>query len=170
MLPAEEAEERIGHAVGGVCPFAVNEGCDVYLDESLRRFDVVYPACGSSNSAIALTLDELADTGLASELGLELRIRDASIARAHHERHPVAHGEGRRLQVRRRQCLQNARMGAGGIVVLERDHEHPSELGTLYSLAELEELSALCRRYRIPLYLDGARLQSRPRARPAAPK
>ena len=60
MLPAEEAEERIGHAVGGVCPFAVNKGCDVYLDESLRRFDVVYPACGSSNSAIALTLDELA--------------------------------------------------------------------------------------------------------------
>lgn len=60
MLPAEEAEERIGHAVGGVCPFAVNEGCDVYLDESLRRFGVVYPACGSSNSAIALTLDELA--------------------------------------------------------------------------------------------------------------
>ena len=56
MLPAEEAEERIGHAVGGVCPFAVNEGCDVYLDESLRRFGVVYPACGSSNSAIALRL------------------------------------------------------------------------------------------------------------------
>ena len=46
--------------MGGVCPFAVNEGCDVYLDESLRRFDVVYPACGSSNSAIALTPDELA--------------------------------------------------------------------------------------------------------------
>lgn len=65
-LPAEEAEERIGHAVGGVCPFAVNEGCDVYLDESLRRFDVVYPACGSSNSAIALTLDELARTPLAA--------------------------------------------------------------------------------------------------------
>ena len=43
-----------------MCPFAVNEGCDVYLDESLRRFDVVYPACGSSNSAIALTPDELA--------------------------------------------------------------------------------------------------------------
>ena len=53
-------EERIGHAVGGVCPFAVNEDCDVYLDESLRRFDVVYPACGSSNSAIALAPDELA--------------------------------------------------------------------------------------------------------------
>ena len=60
MLTAEEAVERIGHAVGGVCPFAVNEGCDVYLDESLRRFDVVYPACGSSNSAIALAPDELA--------------------------------------------------------------------------------------------------------------
>ena len=60
MLTPEQAVELIGHAVGGVCPFAVNEGCDVYLDESLRRFGVVYPACGSSNSAIALTLDELA--------------------------------------------------------------------------------------------------------------
>lgn len=59
MLKADEAEELIGHAVGGVCPFAVNEGCDVYLDESLRRFDVVYPACGSANSAIGLTLEEL---------------------------------------------------------------------------------------------------------------
>lgn len=59
MLPAEEVEERIGHAVGGVCPFGVNEACEVYLDESLKRFDVVYPACGSSNSAIALTIDEL---------------------------------------------------------------------------------------------------------------
>ena len=60
MLTADEAEERIGHAVGGVCPFGVKDGCDVYFDESLRRFDTVYPACGSSNSAIALTLDELA--------------------------------------------------------------------------------------------------------------
>ena len=60
MLAHDDVPEYIGHAVGGVCPFAVNEGCDVYLDESLRRFDVVYPACGSSNSAIALTLDELA--------------------------------------------------------------------------------------------------------------
>ena len=60
MLSAEEAEERIGHAVGGVCPFGVKDGCDVYFDESLRRFDTVYPACGSSNSAIALTPDELA--------------------------------------------------------------------------------------------------------------
>lgn len=59
MLKAEEAEERIGHAVGGVCPFGVNDGCDVYLDESLRRFATVFPACGSSNSAIKLTLAEL---------------------------------------------------------------------------------------------------------------
>lgn len=60
MLSADETEKRIGHAVGGVCPFGVKDGCDVYLDESLRRFDTVYPACGSSNSAIALTPDELA--------------------------------------------------------------------------------------------------------------
>lgn len=60
MLTADEAEERIGHAVGGVCLFGVKDGCDVYFDESLRRFDTVYPACGSSNSAIALTPDELA--------------------------------------------------------------------------------------------------------------
>lgn len=59
MLAAEEAQERIGHAVGGVCPFGAKEGCDVYLDESLRRFDVVYPACGSSNSAIALSPERL---------------------------------------------------------------------------------------------------------------
>ena len=59
MLSADEAEPLIGHGVGGVCPFAVNEGCDVFLDESLRRFDVVYPACGSANSAIRLTPDEL---------------------------------------------------------------------------------------------------------------
>ena len=59
MLPPEEAEERIGHAVGGVCPFAVNEGVSVYLDVSLQRFASVFPACGSSNSAIELTLEEL---------------------------------------------------------------------------------------------------------------
>ena len=59
MLSADEAEKRIAHAVGGVCPFGVKESCDVYFDESLRRFDTVYPACGSSNSAIALTPDEL---------------------------------------------------------------------------------------------------------------
>lgn len=59
MLKAEEAEARIGHAVGGVCPFGVNDECDVYLDESLKRFDTVFPACGSSNSAIELTPAEL---------------------------------------------------------------------------------------------------------------
>jgi len=59
MLAFEEAEELIGHAVGGVCPFAVNEGVEVYLDESLKRFETVYPACGSSNSAIELTIPEL---------------------------------------------------------------------------------------------------------------
>jgi prolyl-tRNA editing enzyme YbaK/EbsC (Cys-tRNA(Pro) deacylase) len=59
MLTPEEAETLIGHAVGGVCPFAVNEGVTVYLDESLKRFETVFPACGSSNSAIELTLEEL---------------------------------------------------------------------------------------------------------------
>ena len=59
MLTAEEAVELIGHAVGGVCPFAVNEGVTVYLDESLKRFETVFPACGSSNSAIELTIEEL---------------------------------------------------------------------------------------------------------------
>lgn len=59
MLGHDEAEAVIGHAVGGVCPFAVNEGVEVYLDESLRRFTTVFPACGSSNSAIEMTMDEL---------------------------------------------------------------------------------------------------------------
>ena len=59
MLTPDEAVELVGHAVGGVCPFAVKEGIPVYLDESLRRFETVFPACGSSNSAIELTLPEL---------------------------------------------------------------------------------------------------------------
>lgn len=59
MLSFEEAEVLIGHAVGGVCPFAVNEGIDIYLDVSLKRFETVFPACGSSNSAIELSLEEL---------------------------------------------------------------------------------------------------------------
>ena len=59
MLTPEEAIELIGHAVGGVCPFAVNEGVRVYLDVSLKRFETVFPACGSSNSAIELTIAEL---------------------------------------------------------------------------------------------------------------
>ncbi len=59
MLTPEDAVRLIGHAVGGVCPFAVNEGVEVYLDESLRRFDIVYPAAGSSNSGIGLSIPEL---------------------------------------------------------------------------------------------------------------
>lgn len=59
MLSREETETLIGHAVGGVCPFAVNEGVDVYLDVSLKRFETVFPACGSSNSAIELTIPEM---------------------------------------------------------------------------------------------------------------
>ena len=59
MLSPEEVETLVGHAVGGVCPFAVNEGVEVYLDESLRRFDTVFPAAGSSNSAVELTCEEL---------------------------------------------------------------------------------------------------------------
>lgn len=59
MLSYNEAETLIGHAVGGICPFAVNEGVEVYLDISLKRFPTVFPACGSSNSAIELTLPEL---------------------------------------------------------------------------------------------------------------
>ena len=59
MLAREDAERFTGHAVGGVCPFAVNDGVEVWLDESLKRFDTVFPACGSASSAIELTLDEL---------------------------------------------------------------------------------------------------------------
>ena len=59
MLTPDEAETLIGHAVGGVCPFAVNEGVTVYLDNSLKRFETVFPACGSSNSAIELSIEEL---------------------------------------------------------------------------------------------------------------
>ena len=59
MLTPDEAETLIGHAVGGVCPFGINEGVTVYLDNSLKRFETVFPACGSSNSAIELTITEL---------------------------------------------------------------------------------------------------------------
>ncbi len=59
MLTYEQVAELIGHEVGGVCPFGVKEGVKVYLDESLKRFDIVYPACGSSNSAVRLTIPEL---------------------------------------------------------------------------------------------------------------
>ena len=59
MLTPEEVETLVGHAVGGVCPFGINDGVAVYLDESLKRFETVFPACGSSNSAIELTIPEL---------------------------------------------------------------------------------------------------------------
>ena len=59
MLTFEEVESLIGHKVGGVCPFAVNDGVAVYLDVSLKKYDTVFPACGSSNSAIELTISEL---------------------------------------------------------------------------------------------------------------
>ena len=59
MIPVDEVENLIGHAVGGVCPFAVNEGVPIYFDESLKRFEFVYPAAGSSNSVAKFTLEEL---------------------------------------------------------------------------------------------------------------
>ncbi|RKI91561.1 YbaK/EbsC family protein [Parablautia intestinalis] len=59
MLSPDEVVELVGHAVGGVCPFAVKPGVKVYLDESLKRFETVFPACGSSNSAIELTMPEM---------------------------------------------------------------------------------------------------------------
>ena len=59
MLAFDEVEPEIGHAVGGVCPFGINSGVTVFLDESLHRFETVFPACGSANSAIELTIPEL---------------------------------------------------------------------------------------------------------------
>ena len=59
MIDREYVESIIGHASGGVCPFGINDGVDVYLDESLKRFEYVYPACGSDNSAVKLNIGEL---------------------------------------------------------------------------------------------------------------
>ena len=59
MLSPEQVTEQIGHAIGGVCPFGVKDGVKVYLDESLKRFETVFPACGSGNSAIEMTIPEL---------------------------------------------------------------------------------------------------------------
>jgi len=59
MIPFERVEELTGHAAGGVCPFGVNENVEVYLDRSLKKLEVLYPACGSSNSAVRLSLEEL---------------------------------------------------------------------------------------------------------------
>lgn len=59
MIPFEEVEQWIGHAPGGVCPFGINDGVKVYLDESLRRFETVYPAAGDDHSAVRFTIPEL---------------------------------------------------------------------------------------------------------------
>ena len=59
MIPFDELETLIGHAAGGVCPFGIHDGVKVYLDVSLKEFDTVYPACGTRNSAVKLTLEEL---------------------------------------------------------------------------------------------------------------
>ncbi|MBQ3211574.1 MAG: YbaK/EbsC family protein [Oscillospiraceae bacterium] len=67
MLTADEVLEMVGHPVGGVCPFGINEGIPVYLDESLKRFVTVFPAVGSGNSAIELNLDELYEYSKALE-------------------------------------------------------------------------------------------------------
>lgn len=67
MIKHDDVERLIGHPVGGVCPFAVNPGVEVYLDESLKRFQTVFPACGSANSAIELTLPELENYSYAKE-------------------------------------------------------------------------------------------------------
>lgn len=77
MLSADEAETLIGHAVGGVCPFGINEGVTVYLDESLRRFTTVFPACGSSNSAIELTIPELEQYSAYTEWVDVCKLREA---------------------------------------------------------------------------------------------
>lgn len=62
MLPPEDLPEKVGHAMGGVCPFAIKDGIKVYLDESLKRFETVFPAAGSGNSAIELSIAELEQT------------------------------------------------------------------------------------------------------------
>lgn len=66
MIKFAELESLIGHAAGGVCPFGVNSGVTVYLDESLKRFDTVYPAAGTANSAVQLTIDDLEKSSQAS--------------------------------------------------------------------------------------------------------
>jgi len=59
MIPLDNVQELIGHSVGGVCPFGINDNVEVYLDNSLKRFKTIYPACGTANSAVKLTLEEL---------------------------------------------------------------------------------------------------------------
>lgn len=75
MVPGDRVEELVGHAPGGVCPFSVPGGVSVYLDESIRRFEYVYPACGSSNSAVRLTPRELEGGDLLREVGRRVQAR-----------------------------------------------------------------------------------------------
>ena len=67
MIPREELVELVGHEAGGVCPFGVNDGVTIYLDESLKEHEFVYPACGSCNSAIKLTISEIEELSQFSE-------------------------------------------------------------------------------------------------------
>lgn len=67
MIPHDEVEEVIGHQVGGVCPFGINSGIDVYLDVSLKEYEYVYPACGTANSAVKLSIEELEKCSLYKE-------------------------------------------------------------------------------------------------------
>ena len=67
MIPREDLVELVGHEAGGVCPFGVNDGVTIYLDESLKEHEFVYPACGSSNSAIKLTISEIEELSQFSE-------------------------------------------------------------------------------------------------------
>ena len=67
MIPVEDVEKMIGHKVGGVCPFGVLEGVEVYLDQSLQKYEVVYPACGNSHSAVRLTIRELEEASCYQE-------------------------------------------------------------------------------------------------------
>ena len=67
MIPFDDVEAYIGHAPGGVCPFGIKEGIPVYLDESLRKFDIVYPAAGNDHSAVKLTIAELESVSVAKK-------------------------------------------------------------------------------------------------------
>lgn len=67
LIPHDEVEEVIGHQVGGVCPFGINPGIDVYLDVSLKEYEYVYPACGTANSAVKLSIEELEKCSLYKE-------------------------------------------------------------------------------------------------------
>lgn len=67
MIPMDDVEKMIGHKVGGVCPFGVLEGVEVYLDRSLQKYDVIYPACGNSHSAVRLTIRELEEASYYQE-------------------------------------------------------------------------------------------------------